>query len=164
MIPTTNKDDVEIQFQETDFTSNRDDHQVIQITFHFPSKKDQVDDEDEDEPAESEAEKFHKTVNQVGVLSSVTGDIIVEFTREQGNFVTPRGKYALQMTSTYVYMQGAQYFYKIGYNEINSLFLLPKLDGGRMAFVIALEKPIRQGNQKYQYLVIETHRINAEIT
>lgn len=67
------------------------------------------------------------------------------------------------MTSTYMYMQGAQYFYKISYNEINSLFLLPKLDGGRMAFAIALEKPIRQGTQKYQYLVIETHKLSQSI-
>ena len=61
-------------------------------------------------------------------------------------------------------MQGAQYAYKIAYSDIDSLFLLPKLDGGRMAFVIALDKPIRQGNQKYQYLVLETHRVEHEIS
>lgn len=61
-------------------------------------------------------------------------------------------------------MQGAQYFYKIPYTDITALFLLPKLDGGRMAFVIALDKPIRQGNQKYQYLVIETHKVPQSIT
>lgn len=63
------------------------------------------------------------------------------------------------MTSTYMHMQGAQYAYKIKYEDINSLFLLPKADGGRMAFVISLEKPIRQGNQKYQNLVLETHKV-----
>ena len=64
------------------------------------------------------------------------------------------------MTSTYIHMQGAQYAYKIKYDDINSLFLLPKMDGGRMAFVISLEKPIRQGNQKYQNLVLETHKLD----
>lgn len=52
VIPTTNKDDVEIQFQETADMNNaehRDDHQLIQITFHFPSKKDQYPIEDEDD-------------------------------------------------------------------------------------------------------------------
>lgn len=58
-----------------------------------------------------------------------------------------------------MHMQGAQYAYKIKYEDINSLFLLPKIDGGRMAFVISLEKPIRQGNQKYQNLVLETHKV-----
>jgi structure-specific recognition protein 1 len=61
-------------------------------------------------------------------------------------------------------MQGAQYSYKIKYEDIQSLFLLPKPDGGRMAFVISLEKPIRQGNQKYQHLIIETHKIENTIT
>ncbi len=63
------------------------------------------------------------------------------------------------MTSSYMHMQGAQYAYKIKYDDISALFLLPKMDGGRMAFVIALEKPIRQGNQKYQNLVLETHKL-----
>ena len=58
-----------------------------------------------------------------------------------------------------MHMQGAQYAYKIKYEDINSLFLLPKADGGRMAFVISLEKPIRQGNQKYQNLVLDTHKV-----
>lgn len=58
-----------------------------------------------------------------------------------------------------MHMQGAQYAYKIRYEDIKNLFLLPKADGGRMAFVISLEKPIRQGNQKYQNLVLETHKV-----
>ncbi len=65
-------------------------------------------------------------------------------------------------------MQGAQYAYKIAYNDINSLYLLAKPHGGRpelgrSAIVIALEKPIRQGNQKYQYLVMESHKLNTTI-
>ena len=60
-------------------------------------------------------------------------------------------------------MQGAQYAYKIKYDDISCFFLLPKLDGGRMSFVISLLKPIRQGNQKYQNLVIETHKLDHTI-
>ena len=68
------------------------------------------------------------------------------------------------MLATAMHMQGAQYLYKIKYEDIQSLFLLPKPDGGRMAFVISLEKPIRQGNQKYQHLIIETHKIETTVT
>ena len=67
------------------------------------------------------------------------------------------------MLTSSLYMQGAQYSYKIKYEDIQSLFLLPKPDG-RMAFVISLEKPIRQGNQKYQHLIIETHKVENTIT
>lgn len=68
------------------------------------------------------------------------------------------------MTATYMRMQGAQYDFKIMYSDINSLFLLPRPDGQRMAFVIALSKPIRQGNQKYSYLVLETNKLEEELT
>lgn len=71
---------------------------------------------------------------------------------------------SIQMLASAMHMQGAQYLYKIKYEDIQSLFLLPKPDGGRMAFVISLEKPIRQGNQKYQHLIIETHKIETTIT
>ena len=45
-----------------------------------------------------------------------------------------------------MYMEGAQYMYEINYEDISALFLLPKPDGGRFAFVISLNKTIRQGN------------------
>jgi len=65
-------------------------------------------------------------------------------------------------------LQCAQYFYKIKYDNINSLFLLPKPDGGNMHFlVIFLAKPICQKKfkkiNKYQSLVIETHNIETTI-
>ena len=115
VIPTTNKDEVEIQFNEPS-DDNKDVDSLIQITFHFPSLKQQQelnkdkakkttpegeeaeDAEDEDEEDKpSMAEAFQEQVIQVGVVPSVTGDIIVEFSKEQGNFVTPRGKYTLQV-------------------------------------------------------------------
>jgi structure-specific recognition protein 1 len=68
------------------------------------------------------------------------------------------------MLASSMQMQGVQYSYRIKYEDIQSLFLLPKPDGSRMAFVISLEKPIRQGNQKYQHLIIETHKIENTIT
>jgi structure-specific recognition protein 1 len=46
---------------------------------------------------------------------------------------------------------------------MDSFFLLEKSEGGRSAFVISLKKPIRQGNQKYQNLVIETHSIESTV-
>ena len=109
VIPTINKDEVEIQFNEPS-DNNREIDSLIQITFHFPSLKNTItenDDENEDneeneEMKESQAELFLTKIKDMGVLSSVTSDIIVEFTREQGNFVTPRGKYALQVT--YIYL------------------------------------------------------------
>jgi structure-specific recognition protein 1 len=155
VVPISNRDEMEVHFHETD-NVDREEDGLVQVTLHFPPG--------DDPEASTPAEDMRKAIMDTGVIRSVTGDIIAEFSKEQGNFVTPRGKYAIQMSSSYMHMQGAQYSYKIKYSDINSLFLLPKLDGGREAFVIALEKPIRQGNQKYQHLVLETHKIEHTMT
>ena len=61
-------------------------------------------------------------------------------------------------------MRGQKYDYKIKYDDISRLFLLPKPDEVHMAFVIALDRPIRQGQQRYQYLVLQTSKDPDEVT
>lgn len=86
VVPANNKDDVEIQFQEDE--ADREDYSMVQITFHFPSG----------EGADhAPANDFKAQIVGLGVIPSVGGDIIAEFTKDQGNFVTPRGKYELQV-------------------------------------------------------------------
>ena len=144
VVPLNNRDDLEIQFNEND-VDKESDH-LLQVTFHFPPAE--VDEEGNVEET-TPAQHFQSEIMNVGVIKSMKGSIICEFSKEMGNFVTPRGKYSMQMTSTYMHMQGQQYSYKIKYTDINSLFLLDKPgDGLRMALVICLDKPIRQGNQK----------------
>ena len=161
VVPTNNRDDIEVHFHDDidDKTQDQDDC-LVQATFHFP--KTRLDDDEEE--GDTKAEVFKKKVFDTGIIRSVTGNVIVEFSKDQGNFVTPRGKYSIQMLASSFQMQGAQYSYKIKYEDIQSLFLLPKPDGGRMAFVISLEKPIRQGTQKYQHLIIETHKVESTVT
>lgn len=53
-----------------------------------------------------------------------------------------------------------RYDYKIQYNDISKLFLLEKPDERYVAFVVSLDKPIRQGQQKYQHLVLRTTKVN----
>lgn len=52
-----------------------------------------------------------------------------------------------------------RYDYKIQYNDISKLFLLEKPDERYVAFVVSLDKPIRQGQQKYQHLVLRTTKV-----
>lgn len=67
------------------------------------------------------------------------------------------------MFSTFMRMHGAKYDYKISYEDIGKLFLLPIPDGVSAAIVISLEKPIRQGNQTYSNLVLQSHRLEHTI-
>ncbi|CAE7592144.1 ssrp1, partial [Symbiodinium microadriaticum] len=160
VLPGNNKDEVEIQFHEAD-TGDREEDMLVQIRLRFPTVE-QADVEDRDEDAEEEetnAQIFQKKIMERGMIRSVTGNVIAEFSQDQGTFVTPRGRYAIQMYSTFMRMHGAKYDYKIKYDDIDRLFMLHRPDGVSAAVVIALAKPIRQGNQKYPYLVLQTHRM-----
>lgn len=125
VVPASNRDEIEIQFVESQQKEKQQDC-LVQMTFHFPAKNfpmekkanedngnkegeekpEDEQDADEEEGGVSMAEKFQQQIIETGVLKSVMGDIIVEFSKEQGNFVAPRGRYDLKMTSTYLHMQG----------------------------------------------------------
>jgi hypothetical protein len=89
VVPANNRDEIEIQFLENDKSEKLQEDALVQITFHFPAG--------EDDNELTQAETFQKSIMNTGVIRSITGNIIAEFSKEQGNFVTPRGKYAIQV-------------------------------------------------------------------
>lgn len=101
---------------------------------------------------------------QTANIRKTTGDILVEFEQAKGTFLTPRGRYAIELYDWFLRLRGQKYDYKIKYDDINRLFLLPKPDEVHMAFVVALDKPIRQGQQRYQYLVLQATKDPDEVT
>lgn len=98
VVPANNRDDVEVQFVEPEkVDKHTHEDTLVQMTFHFPTGL-----EEEDDEGLSAAEVFQRNVMDTGVIRSITGDIIAEFSKEQGNFVTPRGKYAIQVIVQFV--------------------------------------------------------------
>jgi hypothetical protein len=55
--------------------------------------------EDDGDDIQTQAQEFQRRVMEKGSIRSVTGNVIVEFSKEQGTFVTPRGRYAIQVLS-----------------------------------------------------------------
>ena len=98
---------------------------------------------------------------------------------EEVLIVTPRGRYDVDMFPEFLRLRGKTYDYKIAYPSIQTLFLLPK-DEMHIMFVVrrvvdacgvmilnapqlGLSTPIRQGQTRYQYLVMQFNR-EEEIT
>ena len=66
--------------------------------------------------------------------------------------VLPRGHFDLDFFTTSIKMRGKSFDYAIKYSNINRAFVLMKPDGVHVAFVIGLDKPVRQGNTAYNFL------------
>lgn len=97
-----NRDDLEIQFQESDM--RRDEDCLVQLTFHFPKGLDDGekevesgDEEENEEAKDSKAEEFKKLIVDTGAIDSTSGSTLVEFSKEEANFVSPRGRYVVQV-------------------------------------------------------------------
>ena len=103
VVPTNNRNDLEIQYHESD--TRKDEDCLVQMTFHFPKilgpegddDDDDDDDDEEDADKDTHAEAFQKLIVDTGVIDSTTGNVLVEFAKEEGSFVSPRGRYSVQV-------------------------------------------------------------------
>ena len=134
---------------------------TVAIRFYIPPS---LDADPADKTAPTAAETLQQRIMQTASIRKTTGDVLVSFPQEQGTFLTPRGRYGIELYDYFLRMRGQKYDYKIKYDDISRLFLLPKPDDVHMVFVIALDKPIRQGQQRYQYLVLQSTKEQDEVT
>ncbi|KAM6494459.1 Structure-specific recognition protein (SSRP1) domain containing protein [Amanita muscaria] len=142
--------------------------EMVEIRFHVPGTHTKLKGSDagsqqsdaEDDEEISAAQVFHDMVKEKAELGQVTGDLILSF--EEVLVLTPRGRYDMDMFPDFLRLRGKTYDYKIIYNTISKLFLLPK-DDLHVLFILGLSTPIRQGQTRYQYLVMQFSR-EEEIT
>ena len=62
------------------------------------------------------------------------------------------------MYATFLRLRGKTYDYKINYDQVVKLFLLPKPDDAHVLFVVGVDPPLRQGQTRYPFLVIQFTR------
>lgn len=158
VIQGNTKNEIEIQFVESDTVEAGTD-QLTSIRFYIPPDPDT----DPTETTETPAELFQQKIMKIANIRNTAGNAIVEFDESIGTFLTPRGRYNITLYDSFLRMYGSRYDYKIKYDDISRLFLLPKPNEVHKAFVIALDKPIRQGQQRYQMLVLQTNMEIQEI-
>mmetsp|Transcript_32528 Transcript_32528/g.69254 ORF Transcript_32528/g.69254 Transcript_32528/m.69254 type:complete len:863 (+) Transcript_32528:183-2771(+) len=159
VLPGNNRNEIEMQFLESDTVEAGTD-QLVAVRFYVPPDAD-ADPTDKDAP--TSAEVLQGRIMQIASVKKTSGSIIAEFDENKGTFLTPRGRYAIELYDSFLRMRGAKYDYKIKYDDISRLFLLPKQDDMHMAFVIALDKPVRQGQQRYNMLVMQCTKEHSEL-
>ncbi len=170
VLPGNNRkgNDVELQFHDSDAQALQDEDVLVEMRLYVAKGKQKKSEEQGEEGDEEEesvawrnrgaAEEFQASVVSRANIGAVKGAVICEFDSTIGTFLTPRGRFALEMYGSFVRMHGPKYDYRIHYSDINRFYLLEKPDERYMAFIISLDKPIRQGQQRYQYLVMQSSR------
>lgn len=85
--------------------------------------------------------------------ASETGEAIASF--QSLPFVTPRGKYSVDLFKKFMRLHGKTYDFKIFFKSISTMFLLPKPQQQSYFFVISLETAIRAGKTAHSHLVFD---------
>ncbi|KAJ2297351.1 FACT complex subunit [Coemansia sp. RSA 2706] len=161
-----NKNEVSIEFQPPRgrlLKRKNVPDELVEVRFYVPgttttaaSAKKGSDDEASvagDEEEVSAASVFHDTIKDRADLGQVIGDSIVQFSEIL--CLIPRGRYNIDMFSNFLRLRGKTYDYKIPYEHVQRLFLVPKPDELHMMFIVGLNPPIRQGQTRYPYLVLQ---------
>lgn len=106
----------------------------------------------EDDPKQTPAARFHRTVLKKADIAS-TGRGIVRFS--QLPVLTPRNRYDVELYQTYFKMHSRSYDYKIPYETITRLTYLIKPDERHVLFIVSLDPPVRQGHTTYPHVLFQ---------
>ena len=93
----------------------------------------QKSDNEDDEEDISAAQVFHDNIKEKAEIGQGSGDMILSF--DEVLVLTPRGRYDMDMFPTFLRLRGKTYDYKVLYQSIAKLFLLPK-DDQQVLFIV----------------------------
>jgi structure-specific recognition protein 1 len=118
-------------------------------------------DGEEDEEEQNAAQLFYETLVEKAEIGEVAGDTFATFLDVL--HLTPRGRFDIDMYETSFRLRGKTYDYKIQFDSIKKLMLLPKPDDVHYLIVIGLEPPLRQGQTRYPFVVMQFKK-DEEVT
>ena len=93
VLPGNNRNELEIQWPESD-TIEANNDQLVSIRFYIPPDPEA---DPSDKTQKSSAELLQSRIMQMANIRKTTGDVIVEFDLEKGSFLTPRGRYSIEL-------------------------------------------------------------------
>lgn len=135
--------------------------QLTEVRFYIPGteiRKAKNNDGEEMEGEENDEEQnaanlFYETLMNKADIGEVAGDTVATFLDVL--HLTPRGRFDIDLYEKSFRMRGKTYDYKISYDHIKRFFLLPKPDDMHQLLIIGLDPPLRQGQTRYSFLVMQ---------
>ncbi|KAL6850838.1 FACT complex subunit [Amphichorda felina] len=141
--------------------------QLVEMRFYIPgmaTKKEAEGDDaasDAGEEEKSAATLFYDTLMEKAEIGDTAGDAIATFLDVL--HLTPRGRFDIDMYETSFRLRGKTYDYKIQYEAIKKFMVLPKPDEVHCMLCIGLDPPLRQGQTRYPFVVMQFKK-DEEVT
>ncbi|KIW63234.1 FACT complex subunit pob3 [Phialophora macrospora] len=136
--------------------------ELVEMRFYIPgtvSNKDVNGDKgsgaenDEEEEERNAAYAFYEMLMQKADIGDVAGATFATF--QDILHLTPRGRFDIDMYENSFRLRGKTYDYKIQYQDIKKFFILPKNDEMHTLITLGLDPPLRQGQTRYPFIVMQ---------
>ncbi|EHK96027.1 putative FACT complex subunit POB3 [Glarea lozoyensis 74030] len=143
--------------------------QLVEMRFYIPgvtTKKEALEGDDAPSDAEGDEEQnaanlFYDTLMDKAEIGEVAGDTFATFLDVL--HLTPRGRFDIDMYENSFRLRGKTYDYKIQYEHIKKFMCLPKPDETHFMICVGLDPPLRQGQTRYPFLVMQFKK-DEEVT
>ncbi|PNP41477.1 hypothetical protein TGAMA5MH_06577 [Trichoderma gamsii] len=142
--------------------------QLVEMRFYIPgvTTKKETEGEDAGSDGGEEEEKnaatlFYETLIEKAEIGETAGDTIATFLDVL--HLTPRGRFDIDMYEASFRLRGKTYDYKIQYEAVKKFMVLPKPDEMHCLLVIGLDPPLRQGQTRYPFVVMQFKK-DEEVT
>ncbi|CCE34467.1 FACT complex subunit [Claviceps purpurea] len=144
--------------------------QLVEMRFYIPGtttirkegRGEEVANGEEDEDEEKNAATlFYETLIEKAEIGETAGDTIATFLDVL--HLTPRGRFDIDMYEASFRLRGKTYDYKIQYDAIKKFMVLPKPDELHCMLCIGLDPPLRQGQTRYPFVVMQFKK-DEEVT
>ncbi|KAJ7554225.1 hypothetical protein O6H91_06G131900 [Diphasiastrum complanatum] len=143
------KNEVVVEFHVDDTTSANEKDTLMEISFHIPSTNATFVGDDE----RPSAQIFREKILSMADVGPSGAEAIALF--EEVHILTPRGRYNVELHLSFLRLQGQANDFKIQYNSVVRLFVLPKSNQPHTFVVITLDPPIRKGQTFYPHIVLQ---------
>ncbi|KAH8637967.1 FACT complex subunit pob3 [Alternaria alternata] len=138
--------------------------QLVEMRFYIPgtaSKKEKTEDGEDGSGAEdveetNAANLFYETLMEKAEIGEVAGDTFATFLDIL--HLTPRGRFDIDMYESSFRLRGKTYDYKIQFDSVKKFMVLPKPDDMHTLITVGLDPPLRQGQTRYPFLVMQFKR------
>ncbi|KAJ1335231.1 structure-specific recognition protein 1 [Microdochium nivale] len=141
--------------------------QLVEMRFYIPGTATRKETEGEDagsdagEEEKNAATLFYETLIDKAEIGETAGDAIATFLEVL--HLTPRGRFDIDMYDSSFRLRGKTYDYKIQYEHVKKFMVLPKPDDMHCMLCIGLDPPLRQGQTRYPFLVMQCKK-DEEVT
>lgn len=140
---------------------------LVEVRFYIPGTTTRKEAEggeagsDADEEEKNAVTLFYDTLIEKAEIGETAGDTIATFLDVL--HLTPRGRFDIDMYDSSFRLRGKTYDYKIQYDAIKKFMVLPKPDELHYLLCIGLDPPLRQGQTRYPFVVMQ-FKSDEEVT